>query len=65
MLEDAADIRRVVIACETVDIRKGIGGLAMITGDRYDKEGNIDLTRLDYLLPWSKELPDKCRKPCR
>lgn len=30
-----------------------------------DEEGNIDTTELDYLLPWSKELPDECRKPRR
>jgi len=35
VLEDAAGIRRVVIACGTVDLRKGIDGLAMIIGDRY------------------------------
>lgn len=27
MLEDAAEIRRVVLACGTVDLRKGIDGL--------------------------------------
>lgn len=30
-----------------------------------DEEGNIDPAKLDYLLPWSKELPDECRKPRR
>lgn len=35
MLEDAAGIRRVVIACGRVDLRKGIDGLAMIIGDKY------------------------------
>lgn len=35
MLEDAAGIRRVVLACGTVDLRKGIDGLAMIIGDQY------------------------------
>ena len=35
MLEDAAGIRRVVIACGAVDLRKGIDGLAMIIGDKY------------------------------
>ena len=33
MLEDAAGIRRVVLACGTVDLRKGIDGLAPIIGD--------------------------------
>jgi len=35
MLENAAGIRRVVIACGAVDLRKGIDGLAMIIGDKY------------------------------
>lgn len=35
LLEDAAGIRRVVLACGTVDLRKGIDGLAMIIGDKY------------------------------
>lgn len=37
MLEDAAGIRRVVLACGTVDLRKGIDGLAMIIGDKYQQ----------------------------
>jgi transposase len=35
MLEDVAGIRRVVLACGSVDLRKGIDGLAMIIGDKY------------------------------
>ena len=35
MLEDAAAIRKVVIACGYVDLRKGIDGLSMIIGDKY------------------------------
>ena len=35
MLEDVAGIRKVVLACGTVDLRKGIDGLAMIIGDKY------------------------------
>ena len=35
MLEDAAGIRRVVLACGTVDLRKGIDGPSMIIGDQY------------------------------
>lgn len=35
MLEDAAGIRRVVLACGNVDLRKGIDGLAQIIGARY------------------------------
>lgn len=38
MLEDAAGIRRVVIACGRVDLRKGIDGLAMIIGDKYKQD---------------------------
>ena len=34
-MEDAAGIRRVVLACGTVDLRKGIDGLATIIGDKY------------------------------
>lgn len=37
MLEDAAGIRRVVLACGTVNLRKGIDGLAMIIGDKYSQ----------------------------
>ena len=35
MLEDAAGIRHVIIACGKVDLRKGINGLAMIIDDKY------------------------------
>jgi transposase len=35
MLEDAAGIRKVVIACGYVDLRKEIDGLSMIIGDKY------------------------------
>ena len=35
MLEDAAGIRRVVLACGSVDLRKGIDGLAQIIGAKY------------------------------
>ena len=41
MLEDAAGIRRVVLACGTVDLRKGIDGLATIIGDRYANQIGI------------------------
>ncbi|SFU96456.1 IS66 family transposase [Butyrivibrio sp. M55] len=30
-----------------------------------DENGNIDTAKLDHLLPWSKSLPDICRKPRR
>ena len=48
MLEDAAGIRRVVIACGYVDLRKGIDGLSMIIGVRpplpgIDNEGIFTL----------------------
>ena len=35
MLENVAHIKKVVIACGMVDLRKGIDGLSMIIGDRY------------------------------
>ena len=37
MLEDAAGIRRVVLACGRVDLRKGIDGLSMIIGSKYNQ----------------------------
>jgi len=30
-----------------------------------DEEGNIDPDKLDYLMPWSENLPEECRKPKR
>lgn len=30
-----------------------------------DEQGNIDPAKLDYMMPWSLELPDECRKPRR
>ena len=30
-----------------------------------DDKGNIDITKLDPLMPWATELPDECRKPRR
>lgn len=35
MLEYHTAVRRIVLACGTVDLRKGIDGLAIIIGDRY------------------------------
>lgn len=35
MLEDVAGIRKVVLACGTVDLQKGIDGIAMIIGDKF------------------------------
>ena len=35
MLENAAKIKRVVLACGMVDLRKGIDGLSIIIGDKY------------------------------
>jgi len=61
MPEDAAGIRRVVLACGTVDLRKGIDGLAMIIGDKYKQnpfeKGTLFLfcgQRSDRIkgLPW-------------
>ena len=54
MLEDAAGIRRVVLACGTVDLRKGIDGLATIIGDRYGQnpfeKGTSAQSNNDYRL---------------
>ena len=36
MLEDAAGIRRVVIACGYVDLRKGIDGLATMVQQQFE-----------------------------
>ena len=30
-----------------------------------DNKGNIDITKLDPLMPWATDLPDECRKPRR
>ena len=30
-----------------------------------DEKGTIDPAELDYLMPWSDNLPDECRKPRR
>ncbi len=38
MLEDAAGIRCVVLACGTVDLRKGIDGLAIIIENKYRQD---------------------------
>lgn len=35
MLENAAGIKRVILACGTVDLRKGINGLSMAIGNTY------------------------------
>lgn len=29
----------------------------------FDEKGNINPTKLDYLMPWSESLPEECRKP--
>ena len=49
MLEDAAGIRRVVLACGVVDLRKGIDGLAMIIGDKY-KQNPFERERCSYFV---------------
>ena len=36
MLEDAGGIRRVMLACGFVDLRKGIDGLAQVIGSQYN-----------------------------
>ncbi len=37
MLKDVAGIRRIVIACGRVDLRKGIDGLGVIIGSKYNQ----------------------------
>jgi len=32
---------------------------------RCDQKGNIEPAELDYLMPWSDQLPEECRKPRR
>lgn len=41
--------------------------LPEIIPDITDEKGNVtgDLTKLDRLLPWSEQLPERCHKPCR
>ena len=45
MLENVAKIARVVLACGTVDLRKGIDGLSMIIGDKY-KQNPFEISLL-------------------
>lgn len=63
MLEDAAGIRRVVLACGNIDLHKGIDGLAQIIGVRYGQnpfeKGSLFLfcgSRLDCIkgLLWMR-----------
>ena len=53
MLEDAAGIRKVVLACGYVDLRKGIDGLSRIIGDKYqwnpfEKRNPVSVLRQTY-----------------
>ena len=57
MLEDAAGIRRVVIACGTVDLRKGIDGLVMIRGDKYKQNPFVTGT----LFLFCVKRTDRCK----
>ena len=50
MLENVAKINRVVLACGTVDLRKGIDGLSMIIGDKY-KQNPFEKGTLNGLNP--------------
>ena len=49
MLVDVFEIRRVVLACGTVDLRKGIDGLAMSNGDKY-KQNPFEKGTLFFIL---------------
>lgn len=56
MFEDTAGIRRVVLACGTVDLRKVIDGMAMIIGNKYqqnlfEKGTLLSLLRKTFRLP--------------
>lgn len=50
MLEDAAGIRKVVLACGYVDLRKGIDGLSRIIGDKYQWNPFEKKIRVIFLL---------------
>ena len=49
MLEDAAGIRRVVLACGTVDLRKGIDGPATVVLKKVQQKLHFLLFK-DYLI---------------
>ena len=36
MLAEAAGMKKIIIACERTDLRKGIDGLAQLIGTKYD-----------------------------
>ena len=61
MLEDYAGIRRVVLACGAVDLRKGIDGLTMIIGDKYKQ--NPFEKGIRYIRPVTGLCFYQCRKP--
>ena len=60
MLEDAAGIRRVVLACSTVDLRKGIDGLATIIGDKYGQNP----FEKGMLFLFCGKRSDRCKDSC-
>ena len=57
MLEDAAGIRRIVLACGYVDLRKGIDGLSMIIEDKYH-QNPFEKGIKPYLLPGGEKRMD-------
>ena len=58
MLEDATRIRCVVLACGTIDLRKGIDGLAMIIGDIPGTRKVLKIKHfLYFLLEFTNDLP--------
>ena len=67
MLKDAAGIRRVVIACGFVDLRKGIDGLAQIIGSRYSQnpfeKGTLFLFKRQEVRPHERIVMDGKRIP--
>lgn len=57
MLEDVAGNQRVVLACGTVDLRKGIDGLAMIIVDKYGQNSFKSGT----LFLFCRKCSDRCK----
>lgn len=55
--EDAGGIRHVVLACGTVDLRRGIDGLATIIGDKY-RQNPFEKETLSFFCG---KRSDRCR----
>ena len=57
MLADILEVKRVIIACGYVDLRKGIDGLAQIVGDRY----KLNPYDRGTLFLFCGRQPDRCK----